>query len=86
MESDEREEIWISASEINEFFYCPYAWWLKRTGIVSTDIESLNKGEVFHIHQQDKVKREQSYNHWSVISLIIGVLSLLAFIMLLMLK
>lgn len=86
MQTDEREEIWVSASEINEFFYCPHAWWLRRTGVVSSDLESLHKGEAFHIHQQDNVEKEHQYNHWSIIFLIIGILSLLAFIILLILK
>ncbi|MBI4834601.1 MAG: hypothetical protein HY811_07275 [Planctomycetes bacterium] len=86
MEPDKREEIWVSASEINEFFYCPHAWWLRRTGVISADLELLHKGEVFHAHQQDNVKKEQSYSRWSVAFLIIGLSSLLAFIILLMLK
>lgn len=38
--------ITISASEVHEFFYCPYAWWYLDTS--QNHFEQLKQGQNYH--------------------------------------
>jgi hypothetical protein len=38
--------ITISASEVHEFFYCPYAWWFQDTS--QNHLEQLQRGANYH--------------------------------------
>ncbi len=46
----------IRASEVEEYIFCPRAWWLRRVrGIEPESAERLREGEEFHRAHQNQV-------------------------------
>lgn len=41
-------DITITASEVHEYFYCPYAWWFADTGREPEQLDELRRGTEYH--------------------------------------
>jgi len=68
----------INASEIHQFFYCPYAWWNGLAGPLPEQIDRLQKGDVYHRRKDEvlgKARAREVSSHW-LLTIGIGLLAL----------
>jgi CRISPR/Cas system-associated exonuclease Cas4 (RecB family) len=48
MIAQEPERTVITASEVHEYFYCPYAWWYADRGVEPERMKLLQRGLDYH--------------------------------------
>ena len=48
MTTSEPEQAVITASEVHEYFYCPYAWWYADSGVGPERAKQLQRGLDYH--------------------------------------
>jgi CRISPR/Cas system-associated exonuclease Cas4 (RecB family) len=48
MTAEEPERTVITASEVNAYFYCPYAWWYADRGVEPERMMVLQRGRDYH--------------------------------------
>lgn len=74
----------ISASEINEFNYCPYSWlYSHKFGKKHISKQSRNfmmQGTKYHVKHQEKVKKQQPVTWTIIILVILAIVSLFFFL------
>jgi len=86
MEERKQSKLWVKASEIKEFVFCPLSWWYKSKGYKYEEEfeELLEQGAEEHLKlgkQLDALKEEQV----TKIFLLIALLAILAAIILFLL-
>lgn len=72
----------LSASEIGQYIYCSYAWWLHRCGY-KPESPFLESGKQVHVALGDKIdgfEAKMSYARW--LAVIASVVLLVAFLLL----
>ncbi len=47
-QSDSQADVIITASEVHDYFYCPYAWWFKDSGIEAEQVAMMKSGTEYH--------------------------------------
>ena len=80
------KERFITAHEIHQFFYCPYAWWYELSGKTGEQISRLEAGKEFHREQNAGLEKSQRLKKSSNALLIIGGCLLIAFVVFIIIK
>lgn len=69
----------ISASEVNEYFYCPYAWWYADRRVEPERMRQLQRGLDYH---ETAAKTAAEPTKWSRVLLIAaGLLAAVAIVL-----
>lgn len=80
MKTDPAKKIYVTASEIGEFVYCPRAWWLRFNDKSISDTFVLEEGRRQHDVLAKELKRADIAFMIGLLLISIGVILLMLFI------
>jgi CRISPR/Cas system-associated exonuclease Cas4 (RecB family) len=56
----------VTASEVHEYFYCPYAWWFAGQEVAPERQEQLNRGIEYHEAVQRSSATPGRFGGWFI--------------------
>ena len=68
-----KQNVYVSASEIGEYVYCPRSWWLRFHGYVTGANERMVEGIRQHLSLASDLDRNKMFSKIALLLITIGI-------------
>ena len=73
-----KQKLYITASEIGDYIYCPRGWWLRLNGFIVGSADKMMEGTHNHERVADSLRKNKILITISIILITFGLIAIIA--------